>query len=397
MIYFMMHFLTGYCHVEISGPMKERFLNLVASRQILIWRLHREGDRYSFYISRRGSRELEELASKTGCSFQYLSKRGFPFLFYRYRKRKCLAIAFFLSVILLCVLSRFIWKIDTTGCYSHSQEELFDYLKKKGIHCGMRISSLSCPTLEEEIREDFEDISWVSCERKGTLLTVAVKETLDNSDSDEDSITPCNLIAAKDGVIESIVVRRGTAKVKKGTKVKQGDILISGIVPLINDAGEVTEEAKVSADGDVIAVTKHKYENEFSLLRTEKKYTGKKHRSFGLIAFNQYFGIPSSQISFSHYDTQTEEWSLHIGPQFYLPFSVMIYTDKEYTITEKTLTMNQAKKVVKKQLTYFLAQYEAKGVEILKNNVKIDCDDSMCTAKGTIIMRERFGKIQRIS
>jgi len=47
-------------------------------------------------------------------------------------------------------------------------------------------------------------------------------------------------------------------------------------------------------------------------------------------------------------------------------------------------------------LLYFIGQYEIKGVEILKNNVKIDCDDLECSAKGTIIMRERFGKIEKI-
>ena len=51
---------------------------------------------------------------------------------------------------------------------------------------------------------------------------------------------------------------------------------------------------------------------------------------------------------------------------------------------------------MQEQIRYFIGQYEAKGVEILKNNVKIDCNELTCTARGTIIMRERFGKIQKI-
>ena len=47
--------------------------------------------------------------------------------------------------------------------------------------------------------------------------------------------SPCNLIASKKGRIASILVRSGSAKVKKGDKVKPGDVLISGIVEIKDD------------------------------------------------------------------------------------------------------------------------------------------------------------------
>lgn len=396
MIYFIMHFLTGYCLIQISGPMKERFLNLAAGKGILIFRLSREGDLYTFYVSRKGSKLLPDIAEKTGCRMTILLRAGLPWLFYRYRKRKCFAAAILISLLLFSFLSRYIWRIDITGTYTHSEEELLDYLKNKGIRCGMRVSSLSCPDLEEAIRKDFRDISWVSCERKGTLLTVSVKETLYMSDQTGQTAFPCNLIASKEGTIESIVVRKGTAKVKKGDKVKAGDILISGTVPLINDAGEITEEARVPADGDITAITKEKYESEFPLLQSEKKYTGRKSRSLGVIFFGYYYEIPFKSSTFTFCDRKTEEKSLHIGPGFYLPISLVVHTSSEYKVTEKKLSGNQAVRQMEEQIRYFIGQYEAKGVEILKNNVKIDCNELTCTARGTIIMRERFGKIQKI-
>lgn len=107
-----------------------------------------------------------------------------------------------------------------TGSYGHSEEELLDYLEKKGVHSGTKISGFSCARLEEQIRKDFEDIAWVSCERKGTLLRVRVKETLDKRDQKEGEMqeSPCNLIASKKGKIASILVRSGSAKVKRAIK-----------------------------------------------------------------------------------------------------------------------------------------------------------------------------------
>ena len=397
MLYFLMHFLSGYCHVAVTGPSRERFLKLLTMKQVLIWHPVREADRDCFYLSRKASSFLDEIGEKTGCSYEYLSKDGLPYLFYSYRKRKCFALAFFLCLLSMYILSHYIWRIEITGSYSHSTEELMDYLSSQGIRCGMKIKDLSCPDLEERVREDFADISWVSCNRTGTVLTLAVRETLYSDPGDDgNNQTPCNLIASSDGTISSIFVRSGLAKVKKGDKIKAGDVLISGLVPLINDAGEVIEEAKVPADGDIYVISKKPFSDRLPLNHTEKKYTGKYHIKPGIRILNHYYDLPDGSPVFMQADEETEEHIIHIGRQFYLPVSIIIHKKKEYVLKEKRYSKKEAQEAMEKRISYFLADYEAKGVEILKNNVKIDCDDSTCSANGIILMKERVGKIQRI-
>ena len=53
MLFSLFHFLSGYCRVVLSGMNQERFLNLCAAKQILLWNIKREGKHYIFYISRR--------------------------------------------------------------------------------------------------------------------------------------------------------------------------------------------------------------------------------------------------------------------------------------------------------------------------------------------------------
>ena len=231
MLFSLFHFLSGYCRVVLSGMNQERFLNLCAAKQILLWNIKKEGKHYIFYISRGGYKELQEISEKTGSTFRCIQKKGIPYLFCRYKKRKCFALALLFCTAIFIVMSCFIWQVQVTGSYGHSEEELLDYLEKKGVRSGTKISGFSCARLEEQIRKDFEDIAWVSCERKGTLLRVRVKETLDKRDQKEGEMqeSPCNLIASKKGKIASILVRSGSAKVKKGDKVKPGDVLISGL------------------------------------------------------------------------------------------------------------------------------------------------------------------------
>ena len=50
--------------------------------------------------------------------------------------------------------------------------------------------------------------------------------------------TPCDLVAAKPGVITAMIVRQGTAQVAIGDEVEEGQVLVKGIVPIKNDADE---------------------------------------------------------------------------------------------------------------------------------------------------------------
>lgn len=87
MLFSLFHFLSGYCRIVLSGMNQERFLNLCAAKQILLWNIKREGKHYIFYISRGGYKELQEISEKTGSTFRCIQKKGIPYLFCRYKKR----------------------------------------------------------------------------------------------------------------------------------------------------------------------------------------------------------------------------------------------------------------------------------------------------------------------
>ena len=65
----------------------------------------------------------------------------------------------------------------------------------------------------------------------------------------------------EDNDVKEKVVQFAKEYVKKGDKVKPGDVLISGVVEIKDDAGEIAEETLVRAQGDVYAISKIKYED----------------------------------------------------------------------------------------------------------------------------------------
>ena len=55
----------------------------------------------------------------------------------------------------------------------------------------------------------------------------------------QEEAVPCDLIADLDGEIVSMTTRSGVPKMKTGDTCQKGDLLISGIVEILNDSQEV--------------------------------------------------------------------------------------------------------------------------------------------------------------
>lgn len=390
------HCFGGYCQVILSGINQERFLNLCVMRNILLWNIKRKENHISFYISKRGYGELEEIAQKTGCIFRCEKQKGFPFFWKRYRKRKIFALTILLFFLMLLGMSQFIWQIQCIESGVCSEEEMMKYLKKEKIVCGIAKSKISCEKLEEQIRKDFPDIVWVSCAMKGTVLQIQWKESLPIEEKAQNKSKPCDLIAQKNGKISSIVVRNGQAMVQPGDMVKKGDVLISGTVSILDDGGEVMEQLEVPADGDIYATTTYKYEDEVPFLQYEKEYTGRRKTYveglFGTYRFLEEDKTKS--IEYSHYDLVTEPHFFHIGEKWYFPIAFYVTTAKEYDIKKKCLTEKEARQQLEKHLSLFFQESEREGLTFLKNNVTIKKKEEKCIASGTLLVKERFGKIQ---
>ena len=104
----------------------------------------------------------------------------------------------------------------------------------------MKRNRLHCDVIEKSIRQKHPDISWVSAEEKGSLLVISIKEANPEAGR-ERAGRICHLVAEKSGIVKKIVVNRGVACVKPGQKVKKGQILISGIVPVTGDDETVVD------------------------------------------------------------------------------------------------------------------------------------------------------------
>lgn len=295
------------------------------------------------------------------------------------------------GVFLMILLSGFIWDIHIEGNRAQTEDVIFDFLEESDITHGMKKSRIDCKSLAAELRKEFDNFVWVSVKIQGTRLLIDVQENTDLRLDDQKQDGPSDLISNVSGTVREIVTRSGTPLVKAGDVVKKGQPLVLGQVAIYDDAGEVTDYRYCAADADIYVETNYQYQQTFSMKYIKKEYTGRMNQG-------GFFGILGKNVtlmrkgSYKHSDIIHKGWRLRLFNNFYLPVNWGKIEQREYTLTEKIYSKEEADRKAKESLDKFLWKIEEKGVQILRNNVKIEAGLKNCTAKGEITLIERAGQ-----
>lgn len=381
------NWLFGYLTVHISGTSPERFINLCSNRRIYIWDIKRDKDRYIFKLSLRNYKKLKPIFRKTRLIPKINKKHGLPFFLYRNRRRKGFFIGILICMILVYIMSLYIWDIDVIGGSKYTPEAMVKFLAKNNIKPGIRKKKISGSRIEEDIRLAYDDIGWVSAEIKGTRLIIKIVET--NMPVPVVKATaPSHIVATKDAVVKKIVTRTGTPLVKPGDVVRKGDILVSGIVEVMDDFGGVLNKKPVIASADIVCSSYYDYYDAFSLNHNLRIYTDNKKTGYYVTIFGRKLFLYNPRYSYSMYDIIVNENTTHITDSFYLPFQYGTVTIREYTLKKEKYTEDEAISIAKDRLKAYFDKLGENGVYIYRNNVKIDVNSSSCTARGVILVEE---------
>lgn len=377
----------GYLEITIRGGSPEKFINLCKNNNTYIWNLKNVDECYRFELLARDYKDLKPIAKKTHTLPEINKKIGFPFILNKYKKRKAFILGILLFSLLIYVLSLNIWNISVKGGRTYTSETILEFLESQDIYIGKKINDIDCRKIEENIRETYTEIGWVSAEIKGTNLIINLKETMMPTKSKSNE-TPSHITATKNGIITKIVTRSGTPMVDAGDVVKKGDILVSGVVEIIGDNDILLSKEAVVADADIYAKTYYEYEDTFKLSTKEKEYTGDSKTDYIIrILFKERI-LYKHRITYTNYDIITEESIFQPLANFYLPLSLTMVNYNEYIENDKTYTKDEAINVAKSKLTRVLNNLKENDVIIHDNDIKFVIDKDSCTAKGNIIVEE---------
>lgn len=128
-----------------------------------------------------------------------------------------------LSVIALYISYGYIWKVNIDGNSALSVATIEAELKRAGVGVGRKKSD-DLTDYAADVLGRMDGISDASCEIEGTTLHVRVLESSKSTEIARYS----QYVSAYDATVTRIVLKSGTALVKRGDVVRRGDALVSG-------------------------------------------------------------------------------------------------------------------------------------------------------------------------
>lgn len=401
----LIRYLKGYLKIRVRGYAPERFMNLCSTHRILLWDISRQEDGYIMYISLSGFFRLRPIVRKTGTRAAVLERYGLPFLIQKMRKRKVFALGLPCCLAFLLAMSRFVWAVDFEGNHQVTDDLLMRFLTEEGVDFGIPKNRVDVQLLESELRERFDCITWTSVRMEGTRLLIQIKENdLDTAEdtakngteeagisTDAEKQEGWDLKAEDDGVVLSVLVRRGVPLVKAGDTVHAGDIMVTGAVPVMQDDGTVKNYQYCRADADVELLYEEKIYEKQPLCYEYKSYTGREKRKYLLKVGNKSLVVGLSFAGFSCQDTVTAQKQLCLPGQFCLPVSWGIVTYREYLPVEALYQLEQAERMLKERLEKRLDAIRDEGGRIIRQDVRISREEKLLILEGSLQIQGKNG------
>ncbi len=344
------YYLRGYVMIKAKGFSAERFMNMAAYRGVYLWDIAQDGAGMTMNAPCGSLPLLQTCAEKTGCTLQVIRWGGLPASLRRFRGRQALAAGMLLFAAGLYALSSFIWVVNVEGNERLSTEEILDACRDMGLHPGSWKKGLDLHAVTNTLLENFPDISWASISLKGTDATIRLAETIEKAEI-VDKATPCDIVAAQDGVILKITAERGTPLVSEGDVVKKGDVLISSEV-IIGLEGEEQHPEYVAAEGAVTARVWLRLAEDAPFDYEEIVYDGEVQENHSLI-------FDSRELDLLHPSESREgrEWEkkpLWERPLALGDFELLLKWKKEswhsFSRVQKTRTPEEAKALLEENL-----------------------------------------------
>lgn len=324
----------GMLTVRVRGAELERFLNLCTQQQIELRRikrkdideLHAELSLYDFY-------RLSRLKKRKRCRVHILRRRGLPFFLHRLRRRYALWGGLLLLCLVCFELTTRIWVIETDFPQGVDGYAVLEELDALGIGIGTKSADIDAQAVKVHMMTTLDDLKYFAVNVDGNTMSIQTAAVTEAPEVDQNTGVS-SVVALRDGVIDKMIVRRGTATCKPGDAVLAGDILVDALVePKDDQQRELGTARLVDANADIWASTRYAVTRKMALEADKKYKTGESQTRyaicFGKTRINLYFG---SSLREGNCDRIISIQTVKLNDHLTLPISLYRETVLPYTV-----------------------------------------------------------------
>lgn len=381
----LIRFLSGYLKINLWGKYPERFLNLCACRGIKVWNTCRRGEYIEFCIFAKDYKKLRSLRHRCPVYIRSKRKYGLPFITKKYRRRKGLLVGLAVYIAALAMLPEFVWGVNISGNQRISDEKLRTALHDVGIYPGVRVDDIDAANMRLRLALLLPDVSWAAVNLEGAFVNVEIREAENKQETDS---RPCNIVAACDGRVTAVYVRRGSAAVKVGDGVRKGDLLVSGTEQYTSGITKFRH-----SDADIIAEVEKSLTVKIPLNQIKTTYTGRVQSRRVLTLFD--YDIPL-YIGGVGYDYKLESYSRPLVIEdTTLPITMTEGKFYERVQTDYTLTPKQAQAKAITELEK-LQKTQLCGYEILNRTLDLKYEKNKLVLRADYLCKGNIAKKEYI-
>lgn len=387
-------YLKGYVIISIEGLTLERLLNLCLTNGIYLSNVKRlNSTEIEVTVSNQGFKNLKVIAKKLGCRIKVKESLGLPSSLNRLKKRKMLGFGILLFIIVIVVLSSFIWEIEIRGNEQTPEDRILSLLEENNISIGKFKANIDIDHAKVSILKELDYLSFLDIRTKGVKLILNIKEE-DIAPEIVDKSYPSHVVAKKKGVILKVIARNGRALVKAGQIVDEGTILISGVMDTLNN-----DTYLVHAEGEVIAQTRYKAISTMPIIRLDKKETGKVYKQKGIKIKERGIKLMKGQIPYKDYIEEVKETKfINLKwPDINIPIWIINYEYREVEIKEVKQTEEYVKKMSQLKAIEEINLQIPPNAEIIEKNVIHTIEDNIMRTQVIIETIEDIGKTKLLN
>lgn len=377
--------MGGKVRIRITGACPEDCL----------YRMTMEGIRFRDYcktdmltaeltVPLRDLNTATSCAKKTMCEMKILGISGlFPGLKAMGTRIGYLFVLVFLLILVFWIQGH-IFFLEVEGNTTISDEEILQILEESGVGFFTKTSEIDLNVLKNEILGQIPRLGWITINTEGPIATVMVREREEKPVAVENQ-APGNVLAAKGGIIEDVTVTGGTAQVRLGDVVTEGQLLISGVTNLDKTLLLSHAEGEVTAR----TFTRKKAILEESI--QEKSYTGEEITRFSITFGKKTINLyKTSGISYDNYDKMTVRKTLTLPGDYALPVTVTVTVFREYEQAEKLLAEQDAEEFLEEAVRRDMEAKLSAGM-ILDLHLQCKMQEGLYVGSGIAECREDIG------
>lgn len=385
------HFVKGYVILSISGHNKEEFLNSILNIGIAPRNLEACDDKIYLELSLSDFWGLRKSGVHSKVHIE--KKCGLVFLIRRILRRWAFLAGLFIFLLMFTLGSQFVWTVNYEGVENCDIVQLSSAVKLAGLRAGMLKKNLR-PAVEMKniILNNTDGICWAWVYIKGTKAIVRVRENIIPPQVFSPD-TPCDIVAMRSGIIKRVITRHGKCIVNDNQAVTAGDTIISGTYELKNDTGY-----QVHASGEVEAYTEHTRTGIYKQNYCYKKYTGRQRNFITLRLFK--WEIPlfiRKNVGFDSYDSETREYDLKLGEDFFVGVGVSRTSCREYTTEKEPISYDAAVEFAKNELERDISRELLPEAKLVDKNLDVQkIDEETISVTLTMNFIEKIGTEKRI-